>query len=319
MSSGLGHERPLGGPPPGETDRPTADGNSRRGRRRALTVIAAAVCLFLLSLEVVHLVVISAYGSQYLPVCRVNTTERLVSLTFDDGPDPRYYSRIITLLQRYGGHGTFFLIGSRASRYPNLVSAELAAGMELGNHTWSHVRHDLSSTTAMMTQVERTDGILAEAGSRSGLFRAPFGDMTADQSRALARSGSLPIHWSLAVDHYVSGLGMSPTDAADSLARDVRRGDIILAHDAQIGYRDVDERRRAIETLALLLPKLHASGFRFVPVTELLAEGSKVRAMPRPWFWQSGFACTPEKARSDAMGVAIRSARAPGGSRTPTF
>jgi peptidoglycan/xylan/chitin deacetylase (PgdA/CDA1 family) len=147
----------------------------------------------------------------------------------------------------------------------------------------------------MIAQVERTDVVLSELSARSGLFRAPFGDMTADQSRALAQSGSLPIHWSLAVDHYVGELGMSPSDAAESLARDVRRGDIILAHDAQIGHRDVqDERRRAFETLVLLLPKLRASGFRFVPVTELLAEGSKVRATPRPWFWQSGFACPPE-------------------------
>lgn len=295
MSSGLEQERPLGGPPPGETDPPTADVSSRLGRRKALAVIAAAVCLFLVSLEAVHLVMISAYEPRYLPVCRVDTTERLVSLTFDDGPDPAYSSRIIALLERYDGRGTFFLIGSRASRYPHLVSAELEAGMELGNHTWSHVRQDLVSTTEMIAQVERTDMFLSAAGGRSGLFRAPFGDMTADQSRALAQSGSLPIHWSLAVDHYVGGLGMSPSDAAASLARDVRRGDIILAHDAQIGPRDVqEERRRAFETLVLLLPKLHASGFRFVPTTELLAEGSKVRATPRPWFWQSGFACPPE-------------------------
>jgi hypothetical protein len=89
---------------------------------------------------------------------------------------------------------------------------------------------------------------------------------------------------------------MSPSDATESPARDVRgRGDVILAHDAQIGHRDVqDERGRAFETLVLLLPELRASGFRFVPGTELLAEGSKVRATARPWFWQSGFACPPE-------------------------
>jgi peptidoglycan/xylan/chitin deacetylase (PgdA/CDA1 family) len=292
MSSGLEQERPLGAPRPGEADRLTTDGSSRRERRGALAVIAAAVCLLLATLETVHLVRISAFESQYLPICRVDTTERLVSLTFDDGPDPRYTSRIISMLERYDGRGTFFLIGSHASRYPDLVSAELEAGMELGNHTWSHVRHDLLSTAEMITQVERTDVILSEAGAGSGLFRAPFGDMTADQSRALARSGFLPIHWSLAVDHYVGGLGMSPSDDAESLAREVQPGDIILAHDAQIGHRDVqDERRRAFETLVLLLPKLRASGFRFVPVTELLAQGSKVRARPRPWFWQSGFAC----------------------------
>jgi len=96
MSSGLEQRRPLGGPPPAKPDRLTfaADGSSRRGRRRALAVICAgAVCPFLVSLEAVHLVMISAYESRYLPVCRVDTSERLVSLTFDDGPDPTYTSR----------------------------------------------------------------------------------------------------------------------------------------------------------------------------------------------------------------------------------
>jgi hypothetical protein len=70
---------------------------------------------------------------------------------------------------------------------------------------------------------------------------------------------------------------MSPSDATESPARDVRgRGDVILAHDAQIGHRDVqDERGRAFETLVLLLPELRASGFRFVPGTELLAEARR--------------------------------------------
>jgi len=95
------------------------------------------------------------------------------------------------LAGRFDGRGTFFLIGGRASRYPSLVSAQLEAGMELGNHTWSHVRQSLLSTIEMITQVERTDVVLSEAGARSGPFRAPFGDMTADQSRALAQSGSL--------------------------------------------------------------------------------------------------------------------------------
>lgn len=81
---------------PAKPDRLTfaADGNSRRGRHRALVVICAdAVCRLLVSLEAVHLVMISAYESRHLPVCRVDTTERLVSLTFDDGPDPTCTSR----------------------------------------------------------------------------------------------------------------------------------------------------------------------------------------------------------------------------------
>jgi peptidoglycan/xylan/chitin deacetylase (PgdA/CDA1 family) len=264
----------------------------RRPRNALLAICAVAVCLLLASLEAAHLVRISAYEPQYLPVCRIGTARKFVSLTFDDGPDPAYSSRVIALLERYEGHGTFFVIGSRAKRYPALVAAESAAGMELGNHTWSHARLKELSTRQAVAQVERAEVVLSEAGVRSGLFRAPFGDISADQSRALARSRLIPIHWSLAIDHYVGELGMSPSDAADSLARVVRGGDIILAHDARIGSgENTEERIRAFETLVLLLPRLRASGFRFVPVGDLLSQGSRVRATPRPWFWQSGFSC----------------------------
>ena len=266
----------------------------RRQRSALLAICAIAVCLVLVlaSLEAAHLVKMLAFESRYLPICRIETARRLVSLTFDDGPDPAYSSRAIALLERHDGHGTFFVIGSRAKRYPALLAAESDAGMELGNHTWSHVSLDGLSTSEAVAQVERTEVVLTEAGERSGLFRAPFGDISADQSRALARSRLLPIHWSLAVDNYVGELGMSPSDAADSLARVVRSGDIILAHDARIGSgENAEERRRAFETLELLLPRLRASGFRVVPVGELLTQGSKVRATPRPWFWQSGFTC----------------------------
>lgn len=282
------HGRQHGSPPSTQVGK----ARRRRPRNALLAICAVAVCLLLASLEAAHLVKISAFESRYLPVCRIETARRLVFVTFDDGPDPAYSSRVIALLERYEGHGTFFVIGSRAKQYPALLTAESDAGMELGNHTWSHVRLDGLSTGEAAAQVERTEVVLSEAGARSGLFRAPFGEFSADQSRALARSRLLPIHWSLAVDHYVDELGMSPSDAADTLARVVRSGDIILAHDARIGGREnAAERLRAFETLLLRLPRLRSSGFRFVPVGELLSQGSKVRATPRPWFWQSGFTC----------------------------
>jgi peptidoglycan/xylan/chitin deacetylase (PgdA/CDA1 family) len=69
-------------------------------------ICAAAVCLFLVSLEAARLVKISGYESRYLPVCRIETAGRLMSLTFDDGPDHTYASQIIALLERYDGRGT---------------------------------------------------------------------------------------------------------------------------------------------------------------------------------------------------------------------
>jgi peptidoglycan/xylan/chitin deacetylase (PgdA/CDA1 family) len=141
-------------------------------------------------------------------------------------------------------------------------------------------------------QADRMRAVLTEAGVTSRLFRPPFGEINPEQLSALRRSDYVPIHWSLAVDHYVGGLGMRPSVAAASLFEDLRSGDIILAHDAGTGSsRQRLERRRAVEALDLLLRELEVAGYRVVPVNELLNQGPGVKAKPREWFWQSGFEC----------------------------
>ena len=165
----------------------------RRQRDALLAICAVAVCLVLASLEAAHLVKISAFESRYLPVCRIRNSPETSCLSHSMMDQiPAYSSRVISLLERYDGHGTFFVIGSRAKRYPALLAAEADAGMELGNHTWSHVSLDDLSTSEAVAQVERAEVVLSEAGARRGLFRAPFGDISADLSRALARSRLLP-------------------------------------------------------------------------------------------------------------------------------
>src|SRR3569833_2507482 len=73
--------------------------------------------------------------------CRVHTTAPVVALSFDDGPTERGVNAILPELARTQAHATFFLIGGEAERRPELVRALLAAGHEVGNHTYSHRRN----------------------------------------------------------------------------------------------------------------------------------------------------------------------------------
>lgn len=236
-----------------------------------------------------HLLGVRAYDG-LAPVCRVETPEPLIGLSFDDGPSAAFTRRVVQLLRTYDDRATFFLIGKNARDFPRLVSLELSAGMEVGNHTWSHPHLPAIDASELEAQVRQTQELLGrEPGAAPRLFRAPYGEIDPDELRSVEAEGLLPIHWSVALDHYVFGLGMDPPEAARAILNDLAPGDILLAHDANDGGIKRDE---AVSTLELLLPALQEAGYELVSVGQLLQSGHPVRAVPRPWFWQQGFSCS---------------------------
>ena len=262
-----------------------------RNRRRLtaiVSVLSVGVAAFGIA-EGVHVVAIRRYAS-LAPICRVMTDRHAVALTFDDGPDPVLTLDVVTLLLRYQDRATFFLIGSHAETFPELVRGESDAGMEIGNHAWSHPHLPALSTAQAVMEIERTqDELLGSTGARPTLFRAPFGLITPDELRVVDAIGLTAIHWSIPLDHYVGDLALDPTQAAARLLGDIRPGDIILAHDARDGSID---RSAAMATLRILLPALDRRGIDVTTVGELLKAGLPVRATPRIWFWQDGFSCS---------------------------
>src|SRR5207247_4225224 len=114
---------------------------------------------------------------------------RRIALTFDDGPDPRWTPRIAAVLHRLHVPATFFVIGSKVVRHPDLVRSLRRRGFELGNHTFTHV--DLASLPAWERrfQISLTERALdAAVGVGSRLIRPPYSSVpaavTPDQARA---------------------------------------------------------------------------------------------------------------------------------------
>jgi peptidoglycan/xylan/chitin deacetylase (PgdA/CDA1 family) len=211
----------------------------------------------------------------------------LVALTFDDGPDPTYTPTVLRLLDQADAKATFFLIGEHVQAHPALVRDEVAAGMQIGDHTWSHPHLTTLSTTAATSEIEQGRAALEAAGAGPiQLFRAPYGLITAQELTAVEGRGLIPVHWSLALDHWTSWA--DPVAAARSIADEIRPGDIVLAHDARDGGIDRVSTMRIVQAI---LPLLQQRGYELVTVSELLAAGRQVDATPRPWFWQDGFAC----------------------------
>lgn len=143
--------------------------------------------------------------------------------------------------------------------------------MEVGGHSWSHRPLGELSIRDAWLDTARAQRALAALGP-SRLFRAPFGAFLPEHAEVFRELGVRPIHWSIAVDHLVGGLGLSPRGAARTLVAEVRPGDIVLLYDAPLGAGDPhDPRRAALRALALALPALERAGYRFVTVSELPA------------------------------------------------
>lgn len=266
----------------------------RRKESEATQLLLGALVMFgaLVGIpQAVHAARIAGYD--VLPICRVQTGQPIVALTFDDGPDPEYTPAVLALLRDHGAKATFFLTGEHAAAFPRLVRREIQAGMDIGNHTLTHARLAALSVEAAMAEIVRTRSVLSQYGPLGNLFRAPYGEISPQELSEVVDVGLRPIHWSLALDHYVGGMGLDPEEAAARLVRDIRPGDIILAHDARIGPRDAGggERAFAMAALRFLLPALEDRGVIVTTVSRLLTEGNPVLAQPRPWFWQSGFSC----------------------------
>lgn len=110
--------------------------------------------------------------------------QRTVALTFDDGPDPEWTPKILEVLRRHDVPATFFVVGTQAARHPELVRRELAAGHEVGAHTFTH--SDLGAASGLRTNIDLSlsqSALAGAAGIRTNLLRLPYSSNTAEITR----------------------------------------------------------------------------------------------------------------------------------------
>jgi len=188
---------------------------------------------------------------------------REVALSLDDGPDPDVTPRVLALLAERGARATFFCIGERAARHPELVRSIAAAGHAVENHSLRH-RHDfaLLGPRRYVEEIGSAQNTLAAlAGSAPCFFRAPAGLRNPFLDLALTRLGLQLVSWTR------RGYDTRNADAADVLARLTRGlapGDILLLHDGH-AMRDATGAPVLLEVLPRLLDALAAAQLR--PVT----------------------------------------------------
>jgi peptidoglycan/xylan/chitin deacetylase (PgdA/CDA1 family) len=204
----------------------------------------------------------------------VRTDARAMALTFDDGPDPEWTPRLLDLLARLDARATFFVIGERAARRPDLVARIVSEGHALGSHTWSHPSLPRLSPDRVEDEIRRgRDQLPAQA---EPLFRPPFGDQSFATARIARRLGVRIVLWSAMAEDWRDD---SAEVMADRVIRAAAPGAIVLMHDSLFAYDDrrFRDRTAAFETVERVVAAL--PDYRFVTVPALLRLGTPVETM----------------------------------------
>ena len=190
---------------------------------------------------------------------RVETSEPLVALTFDDGPAPDHTPEILSILGRHHAHATFFMIGDRAAAYPELVAEIRTAGHEVGNHYYTIRSTRRASDDEFLANLRKTEAVLDLETPK--LFRPPGGTARSSQLQLAAANGYICVLGSA----YPFDPSHPPTAYIRWLVtKNLAPGVIVILHDG------IADPSRSIVALEDILEAGEQKGLRFVTVGELL-------------------------------------------------
>lgn len=193
---------------------------------------------------------------------RVETSEKVVALTFDDGPTHVHTDEILRILRDENVKATFFVIGGAIEENPGELEKIIADGHEIGNHTYNHDRMMLVTPSFVKSEIERTDELIGKAGYEKDLtFRPPYGKKLFALPWYLSEHNRKSITWDIEPETYF--------EKSDEIIKNVldntNNGSIILLH---VMYDSCTESMKSVRPI---IEKLKEKGFDFKTVSELIA------------------------------------------------
>jgi peptidoglycan/xylan/chitin deacetylase (PgdA/CDA1 family) len=193
---------------------------------------------------------------------RVETTEKVVALTFDDGPNPPYTLDLLDALDRYQIKAAFFMIGRNIELHPDVARAVLARGHEVGNHSYYHTPMLLRLPAFVRSEIAATDALLRQVGVHGEIyFRSPYGVHLFAVPYVLAQQQKKNILFDVIVGDW---LVQDPACIAQRVLDRTTPGSIIALHDGG------GARAGTVAATGLIVEALRDRGYRFVSIGELL-------------------------------------------------
>jgi peptidoglycan-N-acetylglucosamine deacetylase len=196
-------------------------------------------------------------------ICRIPTSEKIVFLSFDDGPSAQFTPLILNTLQLHQIKATFFCIGHHVEAHPELVKRIFTEGHLVGNHSYLHgFAFTIGCSAKVQKELSRTTAILQSISNQEiTLFRPPFGVSNPAMARAVRKLNLTSVGWDVrSFDTLIS----DPEKLKMRIIKRIRPGSIILLH---------DNRAITAEILGDLVDRIGSNGYKIVPLTAFLNPG----------------------------------------------
>ncbi len=232
------------------------------------TLIRAAVFVLLVIGAIVYTQV--AFGgsapvsstAEAMPVCRVDSGEKVVAITIDTAfGDADYTPQILEALEKEGVKATFFVMGLWANENQEATGNIAAAGHEIANHSMKHTRYpDLMTSEIVGDANNASDVIFQLTGYDPKIIRMPYGAFNAETVATLQNEGYIPVKWSLDANDWK---GYDAKKITDGVLKNVKSGDIIMFQ---------NNIAATPEALPAIILGLREEGFKIVTVSELLLD-----------------------------------------------
>ena len=234
-----------------------------RKHRKLLSACAMvlAIALMFWAVNSPAIVGVSA-AKRVLPIYSVQRDDRVVSLTFDAAWGNEDTQQLIDILDKYGIHTTFFVVGDWVDKYPESVKALSDAGNEVMNHSSSHAHFSQLSDEQIVSDITGcNEKIAAVTGVTPTLFRCPYGEYDDHVISAIRGMGMTPVQWN--VDS-LDWKGISADEIQGRVLKNITPGSIVLFHNA------ADNTPQALPGI---IEALLADGYTIVPVSQILLSG----------------------------------------------
>ena len=191
------------------------------------------------------------------PTPAPTTGNKVIALTFDDGPGP-YTAHLLDILDQYGAKATFFLIGSKVSGQASVVRSIQARGHQLGNHSWSHPELPKLSVDQIAGEIDRTNEAIRQAtGVKPSILRPPYGAVNGVVLEQLRLRNMSSILWSVDTRDWADRNSQIVCSRAVAGARP---GAVILMHDIH---------QTSVNAVPCILSSLKQQGYSFVTIQQL--------------------------------------------------
>ncbi len=182
----------------------------------------------------------------------VNTLQKELYLTFDDGPTPEITEWVLSTLKAYKAKATFFCVGNNIKKHPELFQKLIQDQHTVGNHTFNHLKGWKTATAAYLEDVEETQQLIEHYRNRSNpkstsaskLFRPPYGKFSATQSKQLLQKDYTIVLWDVLAFDWDRKL--TEERCFKNICTNAKEGSIVVLHDSQ----------KASKNLRSVLPKV---------------------------------------------------------------